>query len=233
MHPAIILFARSPEPGKVKTRLARAIGDGRATALYLAMVADTASAARKTGARLLWWIDGEVGGLAGIIGKDTVKRQPSGDLGARLAAAFRDAFSSGFGPVTAAGTDCPSLGGSHLAALLEKSGEFDAAFIPSPDGGYCAVGLKSYFPEVFREIPWSTSRTLEVSLKRIADAGKSCRLMDPLEDIDEFESLLGFYKSLQGKNRPDAPETGKVLASPEFAFLSSASPEKLIPCGDS
>lgn len=220
MRPAIIIFAKSPEPGKVKTRLAQTIGFERAVSLYLAMVRDTAKAARKSGASVLWRVDGEPGALKEIIGNDKVKSQCGGDLGARLSVAFEEAFSRGLCPVAAVGTDCPSLGEIHLRDLLEKSAGFDAAFIPSPDGGYSAIALRAPLPAVFGAIPWSSPDTLKVSIKRITCAGKSHCLLDPLEDIDDIESLRRFSKSLSGKNRSGASETGRILLSPEFAFLT-------------
>jgi rSAM/selenodomain-associated transferase 1 len=226
VRPAIIIFAKSPVPGKVKTRLAETIGSGKAASLYLAMVRDAARAARETGAALRWWVEGEAGDLKELTGVDPVRRQCGGDLGARLSEAFREAFSEGFGPVAAIGTDCPYLESAHLSNLLENASSFDASFIPSPDGGYSAVALKAPLVAVFQDIPWSSPDTLSVSLERISEAGKTYRLQDPLEDIDDFESLRRFSASLNEKKLHSATETEKMLLSPEFTFFTAKTAAK-------
>jgi rSAM/selenodomain-associated transferase 1 len=195
LRQTLVLFAREPVPGRVKTRLARILTAQGASRLYRAFLED----ASRVYADPAWTsvIDAEpdpdVSDLASIFPPPwRLERQSAGDLGARLTAAFDRERALGAGVILAVGSDHPSLSRRSLRLLFEQvaRGE-DAAIIPARDGGYCAIALSAAVePEVvFRGVPWSTPSTLEATRDRLRDAGLSVALAEPAYDVDRPEDL--------------------------------------------
>ena len=115
-----------------------------------------------------------------------VKRQPDGDLGARMLAACEAAA----GPALVIGTDCPSLSPAHLREAAEalRDGN-DVVVIPAEDGGYVLIGMRRPQPSLFEAMPWSTGVVMAETRKRVADAKLRCRELPTLWDIDRPEDL--------------------------------------------
>ncbi|MEW6488339.1 MAG: TIGR04282 family arsenosugar biosynthesis glycosyltransferase [Thermodesulfobacteriota bacterium] len=204
--PVVLVFAKEPRLGRVKTRLAASLGAAAACALYEAFLADLARALARLpeAVDVEWWVDGDPEVLAALAGPRAALRvQPAGDLGDRLQAAFASALGAGRGPAAAVGTDCPLLGPEHVAALWEALGRgADAALVPAEDGGYAALALAAPSPEAFEGIPWSTDGVLEVTLRRLRGAGKRVELLAPLRDADDLGDLERLAEQLAG--RPEA-----------------------------
>lgn len=195
LRQTLVLFAREPVPGRVKTRLARLLTAEGASRLYRAFLED----ASRVYADPAWTCvldaepDPDVAALATIFPPPwRLERQATGDLGARLTAAFDRERALGAAVTLAVGSDNPALSRRSLRLLFERvaRGE-DAALIPARDGGYCAVALSAAVePEVvFRDVPWSTPATLETTLDRMRDAGLSVALAEPAYDVDRPEDL--------------------------------------------
>ena len=191
----LVLFAREPVPGRVKTRLARLLTAEGASRLYRAFLEDACRAY----ADPEWTsvvdaeADPEVGDLATIFPPPWRREtQASGDLGARLTAAFERERALGAEVILAVGSDHPALTRRSLRVLFERvaAGD-DAALIPAGDGGYCAIALSSAVEpaSVFRGVPWSTPATLRATLDRMGDAGLSVALADPAYDVDRPEDV--------------------------------------------
>ncbi len=196
----ILLFVKWPEPGRVKTRLARDTGDPRAVEIYRELVAtviDRLPAAEFEELRICFdpperlrevreWLSPRLERLGGRV---RFEPQVAGDLGNRLGAAFDSAF-AGQGDrgarVLAIGSDCPEITRADLARAFEALAEpaTDAVFGPTPDGGYYLVGIDAPRPELFREIPWSVETTLSASLEAARAAGLRVELLDPRHDVD-------------------------------------------------
>ncbi len=206
----LLVFAKEPRPGRVKTRLAPALGPEGAARLYRAFLEDLAprlSAVPST--RVEWWVDGAPSGLPE--GAGPVRTQPPGDLGARLGAAFREAFRAGGGPVAVVGTDCPLLTARDVVGLLDavETGE-DAAVIPAEDGGYAGLALGAPCPEAFSGIPWSTAGVLGATLERLRGAGRRTRVLPAVFDVDRPEDLERLARAL-GPHPFRAPATARAL----------------------
>jgi len=213
--PALLVFAKEPRLGRVKTRLAADLGPAAACTLYEAFLTDLSRrlAALPADVAVEWWVDGDPEALGALAGSRATRcTQPPGDLGRRLEAAFTAAFARRRGLVAAVGADCPLLEPAHLAALwrtLERGA--DAAVIPAEDGGYAALALAAPTPEAFQGIPWSTERVLETTLTRLRGAGKRVAVLPALYDVDH----LGDLRRLAGElaKRPDrAPATAAAVA---------------------
>jgi hypothetical protein len=195
LRQTLVLFAREPVPGRVKTRLAQVVTAEGAARLYRAFLED----ASRVYADPAWASvvdaepDPDAADLAVIFPPPwRIERQSPGDLGARLAAAFERERSLGSEVTLAVGSDHPALSRRSLRALFDRVtlGE-DAAVIPARDGGYCAIALSAAVEPgtAFRGIPWSSPTTLETTLERLRLAGLSVALADSGYDVDRPEDL--------------------------------------------
>ena len=173
----LVLLAKEPVPGRVKTRLHSAFSPTEAAELASAAIEDTVTAMTAAEAEhLLVALDGRPGPW--LPPGFEVVGQPSGDLGARLTAAVDAGLDRG-GPVLLVGMDTPQLS-------LDVSFQWaDAVLGPTDDGGFWAVGLREPCPGAFDGVPMSTARTGADQLARLHELGRSVRMLPRLRDVDE------------------------------------------------
>jgi glycosyltransferase A (GT-A) superfamily protein (DUF2064 family)/SAM-dependent methyltransferase len=180
----IIVLAKEPVPGRVKTRLQPAFNPSEAAQLAAAAIEDTIAAVRGCSAtrRVLAWEGDASLWQAGF----EVMDQPSGPLNVRLAAAFAAALSDPADePALLIGMDTPQV----TTQLLDSDWEgADAVLGLSEDGGFWAIGLRhGHPPGLFDGIPMSTNRTGSTQLARLIDSGLRVKLLPPLRDVDLAE----------------------------------------------
>jgi rSAM/selenodomain-associated transferase 1 len=204
--PALLVFAKAPLAGAVKTRLAAAIGAERAAAVYRALLETTlacAAAARAAGIvdRIELWCtpDADHPHLRSLAERHAASRhrQPDGDLGLRMRAAFADALPR-VSSVLLVGTDCPALQPGHIAAAATALATHDAVVVPAEDGGYVLVGARRPLP--FANVRWSTPHALADTLAGFAQAGLACARLAPLWDVDDAADLAR-WEDLQARAR--------------------------------
>lgn len=183
----VVVFARAPESGRVKTRLAATVGDARALAIYM-QLAERVTRAVAMGP---WALeircapDEAAPSVATWLGRrDGVVPQGGGDLGARLTRAMSDHFASSTGRLVIIGTDCPEVDAAVIQQAFAALAGVDVVFGPALDGGYYLVGTRCLAPGIFEEVPWSAPDTLEVSQRRARADGHSVTQLAPLRDID-------------------------------------------------
>jgi rSAM/selenodomain-associated transferase 1 len=194
-----VVFVRHPVPGRVKTRLARALGDEAACELYRARVADCIAAVRASGLPLFLFHDGldaaalppEWTGAA-----DSVFSQEGDSLGERMSAAFQRSFAAGAEGVILTGSDIPGIDAELLQSALVAIEDHDAVFAPALDGGYCLVASRRgrFSSGIFADIPWSTPRVLDMTVAACAVHGVSYRLLEPRQDIDTVDDLAAYCR---------------------------------------
>ena len=194
--PSLLLFARTPQAGTVKTRLVPPLSEPDALRLYLAFLEDAAAISAAPGR---WQCvleaepDPDDPALAAIFPDPWRRRkQAPGNLGERLGAAFEREFSAGAPAAVAVGSDHPAMERRLLEeAFARLALGREAVIIPAEDGGYCAIGLASSVPvrEVFLEIPWSTPFVLSATRKRLAALGLQEAVLEPAYDVDRPEDL--------------------------------------------
>jgi rSAM/selenodomain-associated transferase 1 len=191
----LMLFARAPVAGGVKTRLAGVLGFDGATRLYRAFLEDAARIYANGPWEPVLYAepDPEEPSLAAIFGAPWRREaQVEGDLGRRLSQAFRAERSRGAPAVLAVGSDHPALERASLVALFEAvRRDRDAAVIPARDGGYCAIALSAGVDPsaAFDGIPWSSADTLAATLERMGRRGVGVAVLDPGYDVDRPEDL--------------------------------------------
>ncbi|HEY0114060.1 MAG TPA: TIGR04282 family arsenosugar biosynthesis glycosyltransferase [Allosphingosinicella sp.] len=183
----IVIFAKAPVAGRVKTRLIPALGAEGAAALAAEMLKKAVEEALATGLEVELcgdpdpreWYRGPPLRLA---------PQGEGDLGQRLARAAERVLAEREG-LLLIGSDCPRLDRTRLSAAAEALEGADAVIHPALDGGYVLLGLRRFDPSIFEGIAWSTSRVFEQTRERIEALGWSLDVRETLADVDEPEDL--------------------------------------------
>ncbi len=185
MSPALIVIAKAPVPGRVKTRLCPPCTPEQAAALAEASLRDTLAAALRCGApRRVLALDGEPGPWLPD-GFEVIAQRGSG-LADRLANAFADVG----GPAFLIGMDTPQVRPEWLDAGLDALSERHAAFGASPDGGYWGIGLRRPDAAVFDGVPMSRHFTGAVQRARLAMLGLATAVLRPLLDVDTFADAV-------------------------------------------
>ncbi|GAU09759.1 TIGR04282 family arsenosugar biosynthesis glycosyltransferase [Desulfoplanes formicivorans] len=195
----VLLMARLPVLGRVKTRLARAVGDEHALELYRCFVLDTLAVLDTLSASLIVCFTPEDGrtDMARWLGEErTYLAQQGSDLGERMDAAFTHAFARGYARVLLVGSDIPGLSAHVLEHGLIALGDHDACLAPAQDGGYYCIGFtrSGYCPEVFRNMVWSTGDVFVRTCKRLEQGGASLHLLPLADDVDTVSDLAGFWQ---------------------------------------
>ncbi len=176
---AIVVIAKSPQPGRVKTRLTPPCSPEQAAQLAGAALSDTLAAAARTGAtRRVLVLDGEPGPWVPR-GFDVVAQRGDG-LAERLAAAFEDVAQ----PAFLVGMDTPQVTTRLLDAGLGALSRSDAVFGAALDGGYWGIGLRRPDPAAFAGVPMSEATTGLAQRVRLAELGLRTAVLPPLRDVD-------------------------------------------------
>jgi rSAM/selenodomain-associated transferase 1 len=193
--PALLVFAREPVAGTVKTRLAKALGAPRALEAYRELLEATLAYATEARAQgivgvIELWCTPEPGApffraLAARIGA-SLHAQSDGDLGARMRSAIADALTRNACALLI-GTDCPMLGAAGLAAAGQMLATHDAVLGPAEDGGFVLVGAR--IPVAFDGVRWSSAHTLQDTRAAWTRAEVRWSELPPCWDVDEPADL--------------------------------------------
>ncbi len=179
MTPAVLVIAKAPVPGRVKTRLCPPCTHDEAALLARAALQDTLAAAGAAGAtRRVLVLDGVPGPWLPA-GWEVVAQRGHG-LAERLAAAFADAGA----PAFLVGMDTPQLTPALIRAGLRALAAHDAAFGPAADGGYWGIGLRRADRAVFDGIPMSEPHTGAAQRRRLEELGLRTAELPVLLDVD-------------------------------------------------
>jgi rSAM/selenodomain-associated transferase 1 len=206
----LVVMAKYPRRGTVKTRLAAVYGDEPVCALYTAFLRDIAGrfASRRA---LVWAVDPPDADLGAIVGASAaVIGQRGADLAERMRCCFEMLFGGGAARVVMIGADAPHLSDRVIDAAFTALDEHDVALVPSADGGYCLIALRAAV-DVFTGVPMSSASTLEETLGRIAASGLSVRLLEPSFDVDEPADVTALAALLR-EGGVDLPLTRTELA---------------------
>ena len=196
----LLIFAKAPVPGRVKTRLAGQLGTRGAAALYQKLLRRTVRIAYN--ARLcpieLWCAPDARHGFFAACRQEygvTLRRQCAGDLGRRMNRALNQTLAAGH-PAVLIGGDCASLGETELrTAFGLLAAGHEAVLGPAADGGYVLVGLNRPGPALFRDIAWSTPTVLAATRRRLRRAGMNWAELPPGWDVDTPADLRQLRQS--------------------------------------
>lgn len=192
LNKLLLIFYRNPELGKVKTRLARTVGDERALSIYLQLAAHTRSVTEKLQFPKSVCYSQQVDRHDAWPTPEFQKQVQRGtDLGERMQYAFAEAFAAGYTRVCIIGTDCLQLTTPILEKAFEQLEQHDAVLGPAVDGGYYLLGLTHLYPEVFQNKRWSTQSVAADTLGDFRQLGLKYFLLPTLSDVDEAPDLEG------------------------------------------
>lgn len=192
---AVIVFSKYPVEGKVKTRIAKTMGNNFAVKFYKVCAEHTFRQVKKVSGKdirsyLFYTEEAE---------KEKIKTwtkhkfltllQTGNDLGDKMSNAFQNVFEHGANRVLIIGTDLPDISAEIIKSAFEDLEVFDTVIGPSSDDGYYLLGMKKFYPEVFKDIKWSTSEVFEKTLKLITDLDIAVKILPELSDIDTEEDL--------------------------------------------
>jgi uncharacterized protein len=212
--PAIALFARTPVPGKVKTRLIPLLGAEGAARFQEALLQDTlreVNRLRRPPARYIF-LTGPKPRSRFATPLFQVHVQRGRSLGRRVENAF-DLLFRRHAPVVIIGTDSPLIPASRFMLALRELGACDAVLGPCADGGYYLIGLGRRAPGVLRGVRWGTRFAFRDTLRNLLRAGLSCSILETGADVDrprDFARLKNHFERNPASRRL-APGTWKFV----------------------
>ena len=191
----ILVFAKAPVAGTVKTRLIPTLGAQGAAQLHRRMVRHTLQTACATGERVVLYCAPDVthdffAACAEEFGI-SLAEQSGDELGARMAHALRDTLRTERRAVLI-GTDCPALTVDVLQAALDALETHDHVFVPVEDGGYALVGARAASGAgalLFENMIWSHAQVMAHTRQRLRESGANWRELETLWDVDEAPDL--------------------------------------------
>jgi rSAM/selenodomain-associated transferase 1 len=189
---AIVVFAKFPESGKVKTRLGKQIGNDAAASLYKLFMAQTFRFTAQLDATCFVTVEpaDRVAQFVDFVPKGCqVFAQEGPDLGQRLIHAFDFVFSEISARVIALGTDSPTLPPEYVTEAFERLEYSDVVIGPAEDGGYYLIGVNQPQRALFEEVSWSSDSVLKATIERAQCTGLSYSLLPIWYDVDELDSL--------------------------------------------
>ncbi len=200
----LLVFAKAPVPGQVKTRLIPVLSAQQAAELHGQLVHDTlrrVSTHRLCPVSLYCAPDVEHPFFKDLLRNFPVELhgQRDGDLGVRMAQAVEETLAQGQWPILV-GTDCPLLDSTVLASACETLQQGGVAvLVPAEDGGYVLLGLRERAPSLFQGIDWGSSRVLDQTRNVFRDLGWHWRELARLWDLDRPADLIRYQQQILGR----------------------------------
>lgn len=212
----LIIFTRYPEPGKTKTRLIPALGAEQAALLQRQMTEHTLTQVRKLHsvrpiAVEVRFAGGDLNLITQWLGSGDYKPQGEGGLGTRMARSLCLAFEDNVTSAVIIGTDCPGLNANLLHEAFELLHLYDLVLGPALDGGYYLLGLRSFIPELFVGINWSTAEVLQQTVAIAQQLSLSVNYLPALADVDRPADLPVWEQisvKIAGESGSPGPNSG-------------------------
>lgn len=186
----LLLFVKNTELGKVKTRLAKTIGNEKALFIYKALLQHTRKTAVEVNAQRKVYYSTYIDSNDEFESDFFEKRiQVQDDLGMKMYAAFKDSFGERADKVLLIGSDCYEINAKIIEDAFIALDKSDYVVGPAHDGGYYLIGMKTLNKSIFEDMVWSTSNVLLDTILEIKKQNKSYFLMPTLTDVDHEEDL--------------------------------------------
>lgn len=194
---ALLIFAKAPVPGEVKTRLLPDLTKDEAARLYEAFIRDMLKSTSRIDAdRFIFCYPSIEDLFFQKIAKDNdirLMEQKGGDLGERMRNAMSLIFKEGYKNVIIIGTDSPSLPMLYIEEGFKGLTNYPVVIGPSNDGGYYLVGARDSAPPIFDGIPWGTKRVFRMTLEKGVRQRIDLYILPFWYDIDTVEDLYLLY----------------------------------------
>ena len=200
MSNALIVFAKWPEPGAVKTRLTTTLTPEDAARLYDAFLRDALIQYQALNVDVRLYFNPPLASVPDDLRPEgvSVHEQQGPGLGARMKIAFVESFAEGYQKLVIIGTDHPTLPTAFIEEAFAALDEPSSICIgPSDDGGYYLLGMNDFYPEVFHDMRYSHADVFEQTLERAARTAAHVTLLPPWYDVDTPETLRRLVIDLQ------------------------------------
>jgi rSAM/selenodomain-associated transferase 2/rSAM/selenodomain-associated transferase 1 len=221
----VVVFAKPPVAGQAKTRLIPAVGPEGSVTLASAFLADTWSMLGNTGAARVVGSTKRSAKALGLTRNDALWLQGSGDLGQRMERILRRCC--GLGPWgIIIGADSPGLTESTVTHAMEALSDVDVVIVPSDDGGYALLGMRTVPAGILSDLPWSQAHTLNATVARFTEHGLTVRLVGGTFDVDTPSDLVALRDWLTA-HPSDAPNTRAAMT--ELGLMSTVAVSVVIP----
>ncbi len=186
MKKALITFVRNPELGKVKTRLAKEVGDKKALLVYKKLLEHTKQVISQVICdRYIFTTEPLTVPWQGCF----EEKQAEGDLGERMCKAFEWLFNKGYRQLVIIGSDCIELNADHIEVGFSQLEKQDIVIGPAFDGGYYLLGMNQLYPFVFEGITWSSDQVFNQTIQKIRTQNLRMHTLEILSDVDELKDL--------------------------------------------
>lgn len=223
-QPCLIVMAKYPQEGKVKTRLSPFLSASQAAQLAMCFLKDTLKKAEKLNIKLIVAFSPaeSFSDFSTIVSKSTILIEQAGDsLGERINNAFKFAFECNFSPIVMMGTDSPTFPTTEIEKALKLLNETECVFGVTQDGGFYLVGLNQFLPDIFENVEWSSSRTLADCLQNARlILGNEPKFVGDWFDVDEPSDLVKLFKEFLTNKEffQIAPRTAEWLSNNNNLF---------------
>jgi rSAM/selenodomain-associated transferase 1 len=187
---ALIIFAKNPILGKVKTRLAADVGEIRSLEIYEQLLFITENVINHLNVdRLVYWDGGIPRNSAFSKSYFIQRKQIEGGLGKKMSSAFDIEFQT-YKSICIIGTDCPELNSEILCTAFQELKVHDVVIGPATDGGYYLLGMNGYYQNLFQDMIWSTETVFQETIKRINNSKLTFKTLPMLSDVDTNSDYL-------------------------------------------
>ncbi|MFQ5429887.1 MAG: TIGR04282 family arsenosugar biosynthesis glycosyltransferase [Phycisphaerae bacterium] len=208
----VIVFAKYPEPGRVKTRLIGPLTADQAAdvhrrslSLTLETVCDVPNA------EVVLAVSPDGASFDELVRRTLrIEPQGDGDLGTRLSRVIEAEFARGAGRVIVVGSDCPQMSRTDVSRAFDLLSRDDVVLGPALDGGYYLLGLRRWHPSLFEAIDWSSQQVLNQTRRRAADAGLRVGCLAERRDVDDFDDIMALATEI-GATEEALGEFGSFL----------------------
>lgn len=198
----ILIFTRNPELGKVKTRLAKTIGDPNALVIYKQLIKHTKNVIRDLNCdKFIYYSEHIQENDVWDNSKFKKHKQIGNNLGERMQQAFSGALKSNYDKIVIVGTDIFELQKTHITEAFKALEKHDVVIGPAKDGGYYLLGLKKMYPKIFKNKKWGTETIFQDTLQDLNNV--DVHLLVELNDIDTYHDLKQHQELLNYLNTND------------------------------
>lgn len=211
--PALIVFLRLPEKGKVKTRIAETLGEEAALDIYKKLASSTLKALSGLTCLVYLYFDPGLPDETNRLPEFIYRPQTTGDLGKKMAHAFEEVLQH-HPSALLIGSDCPYLTADIIQQSFMALDECDAVLGPAVDGGYYLIGCHAVHPTLFENMPWGTNMVLPETIHQIQALRLKHTLLETLQDIDsadDWARYLQFEKESTGSSSAIQDDLGFPL----------------------
>jgi uncharacterized protein len=198
---AVVVMAKAPRPNKVKTRLTPPLDPETASRLYFSFLLDKLEQVKALEGicPMIAYTPHESADFFNSIRPTgfTLVPQNGGNLGEILENISGHIIKQGYEKVVILDSDSPNLPSQYIYESLRCLDKSDAVIGPCLDGGYYLIGFNTHIPELFHNIPWSTSRVTELTMEKAANCVKTISLLNKWYDVDTWNDLLRLKRDLE------------------------------------